>query len=144
MKLTIDTSVFADFILEFDEKRTKKAEKILEIAKEILNPKLFKVELACILARRFHSEKVEKIISEILYEIALFDNPDEIAYQIALNTGCRAIDAYFIATAKLTNSILITNDRIMAENAKKYGIEAYYLIDEFDKAIERISGFKSL
>ncbi|MEM4156351.1 MAG: type II toxin-antitoxin system VapC family toxin [Archaeoglobaceae archaeon] len=139
MKLTIDTSVFADFILEFDEKRTKKAEKILEIAKEILNPKLFKVELTCILARRFHSEEVEKIISEILYEIAFFDNSDEIAYLIALNTGCRAIDAYFIATAKLTNSILITNDRIMAENAKKYGIEAYYLLEEFDKAIDKIS-----
>ncbi len=141
MKLTVDTSVFADFILEFDEKRTKKAEKILEMAKEgILNPKLFKIELACILARRFHSKEVEKIISEIIDEIALVDNPDEIAYQIALNTGCRAIDAYFIATAKLTNSILITNDRIMAENAKRYGIEAYYLLEEFDKAIERISG----
>ncbi|MEM4280303.1 MAG: type II toxin-antitoxin system VapC family toxin [Archaeoglobaceae archaeon] len=63
----------------------------------------------------------------------------EILFDVAETVHPRAIDAYFIATAKLTNSILITNDRIMAENAKKYGIEAYYLLEEFDKAIERIS-----
>ncbi|MDI9643296.1 MAG: type II toxin-antitoxin system VapC family toxin, partial [Archaeoglobales archaeon] len=107
-------------------------------------PRVFRVELTGALARRFDKSDVSNFIEEIMSKVVLIDNPDEIAYQIALNTGCRAIDAYFIATAKLTNSILITNDRIMAENAKKYGIEAYYLIDEFDKAIERISGFKSL
>jgi len=26
----------------------------------------------------------------------------------------------------------------MAKNAKKYGIECYYLIEEFDKILERI------
>ena len=62
---------------------------------------------------------------------------DEIL-KVCKNTGCRAVDAYFIATAKLTNSILITNDRIMANNAKNYGIEAYYLIEEFDNAVERL------
>ena len=46
---------------------------------------------------------------------------------------------YFIATAKLTNSILITNDRIMSTNAKKYGVEAYYLIEEFNDAKERLT-----
>jgi predicted nucleic acid-binding protein len=55
-----------------------------------------------------------------------------------VKTHCRAIDSYFIATAKLTNSILITNDRIMASNAKKANIEAYYLIEEFDKTINKI------
>ncbi|MBC7115408.1 MAG: PIN domain-containing protein [Archaeoglobi archaeon] len=53
--------------------------------------------------------------------------------KICRNTGCRAIDAYFIATARLTNSVLVTNDGIMAENAKKAGIEAYYLIEEFEE-----------
>ncbi len=48
------------------------------------------------------------------------------------------MDAYFIATAKLTNSILIANDKVMVENAKKYGIEAYYLIEEFDKAMNGV------
>jgi len=89
---------------------------------------------------------VKNLVEGISGELNLVSENEifEIAREVSLSTGCRAIDAYFIATAKLTNSILITNDRIMAENAKKYGIEAYYLIDEFDKAIERISGFKSL
>ncbi len=29
-------------------------------------------------------------------------------------------------------------ERVMARNAKKYGIEAYYLIEEFDRAVNRI------
>ena len=57
---------------------------------------------------------------------------------MAIKTGSRAADAYFIATAKLTNSILITNDKIMARNAKKAGIESYYLIEEFGKAVKRL------
>jgi hypothetical protein len=32
----------------------------------------------------------------------------------------------------------------MANNAKKYGIEAYYLIEEFDKAINRIKELQKL
>lgn len=62
--------------------------------------------------------------------------------EVCKNTGCRAVDSYFVATAKLTNSILITNDRVMADNAKKYEIEAYYLIEEFDKAVKRLSEIK--
>jgi len=42
----------------------------------------------------------------------------------------------------LTNSILITNDKIMNENAKKYGIESYYLIEEFEKIEKRIKEMK--
>ena len=68
----------------------------------------------------------------------MIPNPEDLAFQVALDTGCRAIDAYFIATAKLTNSILVTNDRIMVNNAKKANIEAYYLIEEFDKILERV------
>ena len=139
MRYTVDTSIFADFIFEFDENRTSAAENVLsEIKGRILNPKVFKVEMTCILSRRFHSEIVEKIISEILEDVALIENPDEIAFEVALKTGCRAIDAYFISTAKLTNSTLITNDRIMAENAKKAGIEAYYLLEEFEEVKRRL------
>lgn len=64
------------------------------------------------------------------------------AFKIAECIHPRAADAYFIATAKLTNSILITNDRIMVNNAKRYGIEAYYLIEDFDKAVERLKEVK--
>lgn len=63
---------------------------------------------------------------------------NEIAFSICFETGCRAIDSYFIAAAKLTNSILITNDKIMAGNAKKAGIKAYYLIEEFNDLMKKI------
>ncbi|AIY91162.1 hypothetical protein GACE_2140 [Geoglobus acetivorans] len=66
---------------------------------------------------------------------------DEIL-KVCKNTGSRAVDGYFIATAKLSNSILITNDKIMASNAKKAGVEAYYLIEEFDRAVERLKEVK--
>ena len=62
----------------------------------------------------------------------------ETAKEVAANTYCRAPDAYFIATAKLTKSILITNDRILAKNAKNYGVDAYYLIGEFERVIRRL------
>ncbi|WP_290598014.1 MULTISPECIES: type II toxin-antitoxin system VapC family toxin [unclassified Archaeoglobus] len=139
MSLVVDTSLFADLVFKFNEKRTRIAEEVLSAVSDIVNPRLFKVEIAGILARRLSAQQVEQIVSEIMEDVKLIDNPDELAFQIAAETGSRAADAYFIATAKLTNSILLTNDRIMALNAKKVGIEAYYLIEEFDAAMKRIS-----
>jgi len=52
------------------------------------------------------------------------------ATEIALLSGCRAIDVYYIATAKRLNAILITSDRIMRKNALKVGIETYYILDD--------------
>jgi len=88
----------------------------------IYEPEVFKIELAGTLSRRFNKGEVLSLIDEITSKVRLIENPDQLALQIALDTGCRAIDAYFIATAKLTNSILIINDRIMAKNARKAGI----------------------
>ncbi len=96
------------------------------------------------MSRRFRRDDVLSFIDEILTKVSLVDNPEELAFQIALDTGSRAVDSYFIATAKLTHSILITNDKVMAKNAKKAGIEAYNLIEEFDKALERIKKLQQL
>jgi hypothetical protein len=82
-------------------------------------------------------------IDETVDKVRLIENPNELAFQVSLNTGCRAIDSYFIATAKLTDSILITNDKIMSNNAKNYGIECYYLIEEFKKVIEKVKTIKA-
>ncbi len=143
--ITFDTSLILDSLLKGSGERFQKANKILSLTEnfEIFSPKVLIIELTAILVRRKDRILVRNLVEEISKELNLVSEDEifEIAREISLLTGCRAIDAYFIATAKLKNSILITNDRIMAENAKKYGIEAYYLIDEFDKAIERISGF---
>ncbi len=47
-------------------------------------------------------------------------------------TGCRAVDAYYIATTRHVDAILITHDRTMRDNASKSGIEAYYLLNNKD------------
>jgi len=39
------------------------------------------------------------------------------AAEIALLTGCRAVDEYYIATAKHANGIPVTNDKVMKYNA---------------------------
>ncbi len=140
----IDTSVWLDLFLE-DEERKERAEELIKAVKTVIyEPKVFRIELAGTLSRRFRRDDVLSFIDEILTKVSLVDNPEELAFQIALDTGCRAVDSYFIATAKLTHSILITNDKVMAKNAKKAGIEAYYLIEEFDKALERIKKLQQL
>ncbi len=122
------------------------AEDLLEIIQnaslEIVDPFLFKVELAGVLSRKLPRNRVELIVKDILEDVRLIPNPDDLAFEVAIKTGSRAADAYFIATAKLTNSILITNDKIMVNNAREYGIEAYYLTEEFDKAVERLKEIK--
>ena len=85
--------------------------------------------------------KLIKRLVEVLTEGIELINEEELfgeAYNLAYKTKSRAVDLYYIATAKLTNSILITNDRIMVENAKKAGIEAYYLLEEFKKVKKRL------
>jgi len=54
------------------------------------------------------------------------------AAEIALLSGCRAVDAYYIATAKHANAILITDDKVMRNNALKTGIKTYYLLNDND------------
>ena len=145
MPVVADTSVFVDSILEYDKSRTKMAEDLLETIQnaslEIVDPILFKVELAGVLSRKLLRNRVKLIVEDILKDVRLMPNPDDLAFEVAIKTSSRAADAYFIATAKLTNSILITNDKVMAKNAKKADVEAYYLIEEFE-AIERLKEIK--
>ena len=81
----------------------------------IYEPEVFKIELAGTLSRRFGRDDVLSFIDDVMSKVRLIENPNELAFQIALDTGCRAIDSYFVATAKLTNSILVTNDKIAVE-----------------------------
>ncbi len=70
MSVVIDTSVFVDTILEYDEHRTKIAEDLLEIIQnsslEIVAPFLFKVELAGILSRKLPRNRVKLIVKDII------------------------------------------------------------------------------
>ena len=142
--IVLDTSLFTDYLILFEEDRHRKARKLFSQISEhdfiIYEPFLFEVELSGILRRKYSKKKTVEILKDVKSKIETVDEKylHEIAINIAMKTHCRAVDSYFIATAKFTNSILITNDRVMANNAKKYGIEAYYMIEEFDKTINRI------
>jgi predicted nucleic acid-binding protein len=66
-----------------------------------------------------------------------------LALYVADKIHPRAVDAYYIATAILTNSIIIANDRLLVKNSRQAGIEAYYLIEEdcmVNRKIEELKG----
>ncbi|RLI88634.1 MAG: PIN domain-containing protein [Archaeoglobales archaeon] len=119
--IVIDSSVIIDSLLPKLGDRYLKADKILKEVKQkdlrVYTPKILKVELASVLSRKKDVDIVRRFIEELVSEIALI--PEErlfdLAYDIAFKVRGRATDAYFIATAKLTNSLLITNDK------KNYG-----------------------
>ena len=143
MAVTLDTSVLVDLFLPVEEARKVKAKRVIEIVEGqeivIYNPKIFIIEFVSVLRRFLSKEMVENAL-QVTRNINLFDESEifEIAREVSLEVHPRAIDAYFIATAKLTDSILISNDKTMVNNSRKAGIEAYYLIEEYDSAVERL------
>lgn len=79
-------------------------------------------------------------INEIMRHVNIvgYEELHEIALDIALSTGCRAIDALFIGCAKETNSILVSSDKVQVLNARKAHIETYYLIGEYDDLLAKL------
>lgn len=145
MGLTIDTSILIDFFTKRYAERYEKSKELLKLAKgkSVYCPKLILAEILGVLVR--YNVKLANLGYNFITENFNLIREDEIfdfVLKICKNTGSRAVDGYFIATAKLTNSILVTNDKIMVKNAKKAGVESYYLIEEFDKAVERLRGIK--
>ena len=72
-------------------------------------PPPFKVELAGLLVRRAKHRVAENLIEGILAKVVLCTGLHEEAFSVALETGCRAADAHYIACAKLTRPILVSN-----------------------------------
>ncbi len=101
----------------------------------VYEPFIFEVELCAVLVRYIEPKYVTEILKAILNHIAVIKEGElhSEAKAIALKTGCRAIDAYYIATAKLVDAILVTNDGVMKSNADKVGVEAYYLVKDYER-----------
>ena len=136
--VVVDTSVWLGLFLEDSDRKNAAEELMKAIETTIYEPEVFKIELVGTLSRMFIKDDVLSFVDEITAKVRLIKNPNELTFQVAVNTGCRAIDAYFIATAKLMNIILIANDKVMVKSAKKYGIKVYYLIEEFDKVMNGV------
>ena len=146
--IVVDTSVFIDLIFEYNPARTRSAEEMFSILEEkgltILEPDLFKIELTGQIARRVKRDLAPKICEEIFQELdfigtsAIFEE----ALSIALETGSRAADSFYIAAAEAKDAILISNDRFQIEGAKKVGIEVYSLIQDQELLKERLLEMK--
>jgi len=132
--IVIDTSVFIDLLFEYNTERTRSAEELFSILEEhilaIAEPDLFKVELAGQIARRVQKDKAIKICEEIFADLVFIDMSRifEEALSIALKTGSRASDSFYIASARIEKAILISNDKYQVESSRRSGIEVYNLL----------------
>jgi len=140
--IVVDTSVFVDLFFEYDRNRTRLAEQFFENVNDapLFEPELFKIELISQLVRRM--KKDEAILTaESTFKVLNFIETQELfelAFLIALETGCKAADSFYIATAKVTDSILVSNDKFQVKNARDFGIPAFYLL-EGEKVIDEIT-----
>jgi len=100
-------------------------------------PFIVEVEMRGVIVRRVPPEQAVEMVEAVLASVNIVKEHTihDKASEIALLTGCRAIDAYYIATAKQLDAALITSDKIMRNNALKARVNAYYLPDNKDYEI---------
>ncbi|RLI78105.1 PIN domain-containing protein [Archaeoglobales archaeon] len=143
--IVVDTSVFIDAIFKFDEGRNKKANTFFRILQQnmipVMEPEIFKIELVGQLSRRMRKDETLTLYKLIVEKVNVIDTKElkEMAFSIAFETGCRAIDSFYIAASKIRDSILVSNDRTQVRSAKNFGVEAYHLIEDFEVLIKGIS-----
>ncbi|WP_297477060.1 type II toxin-antitoxin system VapC family toxin [Thermococcus sp.] len=129
--IVADTSVFIDLFFEYRPDRTQLSEELFRIikGKPIFEPELFKIELASQIVRRMRREGAITTAEETFKQLNFVALSDifELAFLIAIETGCRAADSFYIAAAKTTGSILVSSDRAQVESAKKFGINARFI-----------------
>jgi predicted nucleic acid-binding protein len=142
--IVVDTSVFLDELFKFDQERHEQARIFFRLVQEgdilIVEPEIFKVELIGQLVRRMEKDEATILYESVVDKLELIktEDLDGIAFSIAFETGSRAIDTFYIAAAKIRSVILVSNDKIQVESARKFGVEAYYLLEEFDRVKEKI------
>ena len=138
--IVIDTSVFVDSLFEKNKERYEIANKFLA---KIRGLTVYLIELLSV-ARRLGMDLTKEEVIDLTsdFEVIPEDSIFEIALEITEKVHPRAIDSYFIATAKLTDSILISNDRKMVNNSRAFKIESYYLIEEIDKVLNKIESLR--
>lgn len=121
----------------YDPERTTRVRKLFNVIDDknlnIFVPAVFGIELASQLVRRKPKIIAQEVYDVIMSKVIVIEDIEyDLLFGIAFSTGCRAIDAFYIAASSIVPAILVTADRIMSNNARKYGIEAYYIHDETD------------
>ncbi len=150
MSIVVDVSVFIDRLFIYDEKRSSRARSLFRLIDEkgfnIIEPQVFGIELTSQLVRRKPRATAKKLYDKIISKVIIIDEIEyDLLIDIALVTGCRAIDAFYIAVASIISTILVSADRVMVNNARKYGVEAYYIhdINNYSALLSRINQIKT-
>jgi len=145
LNLVIDVSVFIDRLFIYDEERSNRARNVFRIVDKkgynIFEPQVFGIELASQLIRRKPRNIAERVYDEVMERIIVVEEIDyDLLLDVAFQTGCRAIDTYYIATASIVDGILISADKVMVTNARRYGVDAYYIHDarEYNKLMSKL------
>ena len=144
-KVVLDTSVVAKSIMapprylqrdiyEREMETRRKIRVILSLLEEmgskVFFPKAGIIEVASVLKRSGMSREhvlgvVESLNATFIVvdENVIYDK----ALEVALETAPSGIDTYFIALALLTDSLLITDDKGMADHARRLKLDAIFV-----------------
>jgi len=137
----LDTSIVVKSVLEPPRilppkvyKREVETRRKIRVILEILEargytvyfPRAGIVETASVLKRSgLDRQGIEELIESIEETFIVVD--EDVIYgkalEIAMDRAPSGFDTYFIALAMITNSVLITDDKPMADHAKSLGVE---------------------
>ncbi len=143
--IVVDASVFIDSLFSSSAERYQKSIGFLRAANglPLYAPRIFRVELIAV-ARRIGFKGKRQDLLRIVEKLNIIgeDNIINVAEYVADHIHPRAVDAYYIATAVVTGSMLVSNDKLMVRNSKKARIEAYYLLEEYQIILNRLKELK--
>lgn len=143
--IVIDVSVFIDSLFSSNPERYRKAIGFLKAVDgmPLYAPRIFRVELIAV-ARRLGFKGKRQELLDIAEKLNLVEERDiiSVAEYVADQIHPRAVDAYYIAAAIITSSILVSNDKLMVKNARKTGIEAFYLLEDYEVLLNRVERLK--
>jgi len=93
---------------------------------ELLIPFAALVEVAGVLTRLASRDLAMRVVESLRttrsYRIVYEDEIRDYVIETALSTGSSGFDIYFIATAKLYNAALVTDDEPMSMQAERVGV----------------------
>jgi predicted nucleic acid-binding protein len=106
---------------------------------EVRVPKVCIVEIAAVAKRLAGRALAAKASMGIMksYNIAEEEAIFDIAWDVALETGCSGFDSYFIALAKREDAILFTDDSGMYYHAEEIGVNSILMRSTDLKTLER-------
>ncbi len=143
--IIVDASILIDALFSRNPERYEKAVNFLKCIEglSLYAPRIIEVELIAVARRLGYKAEREKLLRltekfNLLKEEEIFN----LALYVADRIHPRAIDAYYIATAILTNSIIVANDRLLVINSRQAGIEAYNLLKEYSIVTKRVKELK--